>query len=166
MKTKIFLVHGRDRSMRKNVEDYIKPLDLEPVTLFKQANKGKTIIEKIEICVNECSYAIVLLSPDDYGQLKGDKELRPRARQNVILELGYMWGKLGRDKVAMLYRDNVEKPSDTDGTAYISYQRRSGWRENLKKDLEVAGLIKQESDVSESLYAPAMVVKRKRQPTL
>ena len=139
-KNKIFIVHGRDRSMRKNVEEFIKSLDLEPVVLFKQTSKGKTIIEKIEELACKCGYAIVLLSPDDYGGLKGDPNARSRARQNVILELGFMWGKLGRDKVAMLYRDGVEKPSDADGIVHIPYHRKSGWREQLEKELEAAGL--------------------------
>jgi predicted nucleotide-binding protein len=142
MKKNVFVIHGRDRSMRETVSEYIKSLGLEPVILFKQTNKGNTIIEKIEECVRECSYAVVLLSPDDEGRLRDAEHLNYRARQNVILELGYMWGKLGRDKVAMLYRDNVEKPSDADGIVHIPYYRKSGWREQLKKELEDAGLIK------------------------
>ena len=126
--------------MRKNVEEYVRSLDLEPVILFKQANKGKTIIEKIEEQAKACCYAIVLFSPDDYGGLKGEPE-KPRARQNVVLELGYMWGKLGRDKVAILHRENLEDPSDAGGIAHIPYGRKSGWRELLKKDLEGVGLL-------------------------
>ncbi len=140
-KRKIFIVHGRDRSMRESVEKYVKSLGLEPILLFKQTNKGKTIIEKIERCADDCVYAIVLLAPDDYGGLKGDIQPKLRARQNVILELGYMWGKLGRDKVAMLYKNDVEKPSDADGIVHIPYYRKSGWKEQLKKELEGAGLL-------------------------
>jgi predicted nucleotide-binding protein len=135
---KVFIVHGRERSMRENVSDYIKELGLEPVVLFEQTNKGRTIIKKFEECAEDCSYAVVLLSPDDKGCLKDSEEFKFRARQNVILELGYMWGKLGRDKVAILYRNNVEKPSDADGIVHIPYYRKSGWREQLKKELEEA----------------------------
>jgi hypothetical protein len=141
MREKIFIVHGRDRSMRETVSEFIKSLGLEPIVLFKETNKGKTIIEKIEECAEDCSYAVVLFSPDDEGRLKGDEKFTYRARQNVILELGYMWGKLGRDKVAILYRENVEKPSDVGGVAYIPYYRKSNWREQLKKELNGAGLL-------------------------
>lgn len=163
MGKKIFIVHGRDRSMRETVEKYVKELGLEPIVLSKQASKGKTIIEKIEQCANECSYAIVLFSPDDLGKYKDDAQLEQRARQNVVLELGFMWGKLGRHKVAMLYRENVEKPSDADGIVHIPYHRGSGWKEGLKKELEVAGILKQVHDPSD---APVMTFKRKPQLTL
>lgn len=74
---------------------------LRPVILHEQANKGRTIIEKFEQHAVPCAFAVVLLTPDDHGgAAKSNAELRSRARQNVILELGYFVGKLGRHKVA------------------------------------------------------------------
>ena len=50
------------------------------------------------------------------------QELRPRARQKVVLELGLFIGKLGRANVCALYSDGVEIPSDYHGVLYVRYQ--------------------------------------------
>lgn len=80
-----------------------------------------TIIEKIEK-YSDVSYAFVLLTPDDIGysksgETKPDRERKkePRARQNVIFELGYFVGKLSRNKVACLYKAPLTLPTDYSG---------------------------------------------------
>jgi predicted nucleotide-binding protein len=56
-------------------------------------------------------YVVVLLTPDDIGSAKDEaNNLKSRARQNVILELGYFVGKLGRGRVCPLYKSDVELP--------------------------------------------------------
>lgn len=127
--------------MRRNIENHIRDLDLEPVVLHKQVNRGNTIIEKIERCAAECDYAVVLLSPDDWGRYKDETDLRPRPRQNVILEFGLMIGKLGRENVAMVLKGDVERPSDSDGIVYILYRRGSHWKEAIRNELEKAGML-------------------------
>ncbi|WP_052735114.1 TIR domain-containing protein [Methanosarcina mazei] len=97
----IFVVHGHDEEMKQAVARTLEKLDLKPIILHEQVNLGKTIIEKFESCSENVSFAIVLLSPDDIGY---NKDQSPgsamfRARQNVILELGYFMGKLGRKNV-------------------------------------------------------------------
>jgi len=46
----------------------------------------------------------------------------PRARQNVIFEMGYFWGMLERKRVCCLLKGNVEKPSDIDGIVYVPFK--------------------------------------------
>ena len=92
--------------MKEAVARTLEKLGLEPIILHEQENLGKTIIEKFESCSENVSFAIVLLSPDDLGYKK-DKPPESamfRARQNVILELGYFMGKLGRKNVVALHR--------------------------------------------------------------
>lgn len=84
------------------------------------------------------AYAIVLLTPDDVGG-KTAQELQPRARQNVVLELGYFLGRLGRDRVCGLHRGELELPSDYMGVVYIAFDAGGGWRLQLAKELKAAG---------------------------
>ena len=89
---RVFVVHGRDDNMRKMVCNYLKEIGLEPVVLFEQPNEGKTVIEKLERELQTVSYAVVLMSHCDDGKYRKDKELRHRARQNVIAEAGFFYG--------------------------------------------------------------------------
>ncbi|MFR9542724.1 MAG: nucleotide-binding protein [Rikenellaceae bacterium] len=135
---KAFIVHGHDGEMKEVVARFVEKLGLEAIILHEQPNKGRTIIEKFEGC-SDVAFAIVLLSPDDLGNSKDDiVTLNQRARQNVILELGYFMGKLGRNKVCAIVKDSVERPSDIDGVVYISYD--GSWRLEVAKEMKAAGL--------------------------
>lgn len=101
---------------------------------------GRTLIEKFEQTASTAGYAFVLLTPDDKGASINGVQLRYRARQNVILELGYFMGLLGRDKVCCIYRRDVELPSDMLGFVYVKYQIDvSECFNKLVQELEAAG---------------------------
>lgn len=134
---KVFIVHGHD-SLKTEVELFLTKLGLEPIILHKQANMGKTIIEKIEK-YTDVGFGIVLYTPDDEGRLKGTPELSSRARQNVVFEHGYLIGKLGRDRVCALVVDNVEKPRDIDGIVYVNVDDNGYWKVALAKDMKAVG---------------------------
>jgi len=86
-------------------------------------------------------FAVVLLTPDDFGGRAGlHEKTLPRARQNVVLELGYFMGKLGRGKVCCLYVDGVELPSDYQGVLWLPYDRSGAWHDQLAKELFAAGI--------------------------
>lgn len=121
--TKIFVVHGRDKTILTETELLLKNAGLNPIILSKQVNSGLTLMEKFEK-YSDVSYAIVLLTPDDVGSFfeeNTNPALQYRARQNVIFELGFFYGKLGRSNVCCLLKQSVEKPSDLDGIAYIPF---------------------------------------------
>jgi predicted nucleotide-binding protein len=130
---RVFVVHGHDNEMKQAVARTVERLGLEAVILHEKPNRGQTLIEKIER-YSDVGFAVVLLSPDDtgYANAEGPKSARPRARQNVILELGYFAGKLGRENVVALHRGGIELPSDYDGVLYTPYDGDSGtWRGEL-----------------------------------
>lgn len=79
-----------------------------------------------------------LLTPDDEGRAKGGN-LEPRARQNVLLELGYFIGCLGRDKVCALKRGSLEIPSDFAGVVWETMDDSGGWKQRLARELDAAG---------------------------
>lgn len=135
---RVFIVHGHDEAPRETVARFITSVGLEPVILHEQANRGMTIPEKL-VANGNVGFAVVLLTPDDVGRSKADITDNPRARQNVILELGYFVGRLGRERVCALLRDQVEIPSDYMGVVYTPFDSGGGWRQQLAKELEAAG---------------------------
>lgn len=136
----VFIVHGHDEQAKESCARFIEKLGLNAVILHEQANEGKTIIEKLEKHT-DAAYAVVLFTPDDVGASSETPEsLHPRARQNVLVELGYMAAKIGRDKVCVLRKGDVEIPSDFLGVLYIDIDAAGAWRLTLAKELKVAGL--------------------------
>jgi len=140
--TKVFLVHGRDDEMKAVVARFIERCGLQPIVLHEQVDQGRTIIEKFEQ-ESDVGFAVVLLSPDDVGGLLTDpqepKAMRPRARQNVVLELGYFVGKLTRNRVCALKRGEIELPSDFSGVLYTPFGADEGWKIKLARELKSAG---------------------------
>lgn len=131
---KIFIVHGHNDKVKLDVTRTLEKLELNPVILHEQANGGKTIIEKFEDNSSEVGFAIVILTCDD----KIDEE-KFRARQNVVFEMGYFIGKLGRNKVALLYENDVELPSDINGLVYVLLDGSGHWKYSIVKELRESG---------------------------
>jgi predicted nucleotide-binding protein len=190
---RIFIVHGHNNELKNEVEQFLKELELEPIILHKQADRGKTIIEKVEY-YSDVGFAVIILSHDDFGSstlgynldfLKeiakhigwfGDPIveavhggnfpgvyhdflpkyqkisklldlLRYRARQNVIFEFGYFIAILGRNRVAVLCEEDIERPSDIDGLLYTPIDDKSNWKKKLAKEIDAAGIRINERDL-------------------
>lgn len=135
---KIFIVHGQDVSAKESMARFIERLGYEAVILHEQANRGGTIIEKIE-ANRDVGFAIVLLTPDDEGRKMGDANLAPRARQNVLLELGYFMAYLGRPNVCAIRRGDVDMPSDFAGVVWTDLDSAGAWKTSLGRELAAAG---------------------------
>lgn len=137
---KVFIVHGHDNELKETVARFLEKIGLEPIILHEQVSAGLTVIEKFEKN-SDVKFAIILMTPDDVGNSKTNSEsLNHRARQNVILELGYFLGKLGRESVCALVKGNLERPSDYDGVVYIAVDNTEGWKLLLAKELKEAKL--------------------------
>lgn len=185
----IFIVHGHDSKIKEDVVAYLRSLNLNPIVLQEEPNLGKTIIEKVEYYIGQTSFAIVILTKDDFGVSKIDfdvksrlsqqidqinstnlefnvtetlyddiqtdeitpffeladisrtllEKIQPRARQNVIFELGITMGMLHRNNVRVIYEENVELPTDILGYAYTSLDEK--WKENLLKELKAVKIL-------------------------
>lgn len=135
---RIFIVHGLNLGFKEAVARAVTKLGLTPVILHEQPNMGRTLIEKFEDYA-DVGFAIVLLTADDLGKTKTDEALIPRARQNVILELGYFLGRLGRKRVCALYEQGVQIPTDYDGVVYVELDLAERWKFDLVKELKAAG---------------------------
>lgn len=123
---KVFVVYGHDHIARTQLEAMLRRWDLEPIILEQIVSSGSTIIEKLEEYTSQAGFGIVLATPDDMGYAKSDnkKIFKSRVRQNVVLELGMLLSSIGRDKVAILLKEepDFERPSDIDGLIYIPFK--------------------------------------------
>ena len=136
---RVFIVHGRDNELKETVARFIEKIDLSPILLHEQSNKGKTIIEKFEEC-SDVGFAVVLMTPDDIGyNTQTPDEKKSRARQNVVFELGYFIGKLGRTRVAAIVKGDIEIPTDISGVVYIGVDGGGAWKFALAKEIKAAG---------------------------
>ena len=141
---KVFIVHGRDEAMRNEAQATLHRFGIDGIVLSEEMNQGQTIIEKFDREARACGYAVVLFSPDDVGGLKptgrAEPKLSPRARQNVVLELGYFVALLGRHNVFVLVSGSgLEQPSDFHGVVYESYDKGGNWRRRLANELTAQG---------------------------
>jgi hypothetical protein len=138
---KVFLVHGHDDKSKHEVARFIERLKLEPIILHEQPNAGRTIIEKFEAHA-DVGFAVILMTADDRGGPKASpyEQQELRARQNVILELGFFLGALGRDRVCALRENDVEIPSDYNGVVYTILDPQGAWKLDLVREMKQAAL--------------------------
>jgi predicted nucleotide-binding protein len=136
----IFLVHGHDIERREIVRRFLETVsDRDVVVLADQPNRGQDILGKLLAHAQQAAFAVVLLTPDDEGGKRGSTDDSPRARQNVVFELGMFIGLLGRDRVAALNDPSIELPTDFSGVAYIPVDGES-WQIELARELKAADI--------------------------
>ena len=134
---KVFIVHGHDGELKEKVARRLEQQGIEAIILSEQANRGKTIIEKIE-AYSDVHVAIALFTQDDIGVAKEEKgNEKYRARQNVVFEAGYFMGYLGRENVIMITEENLEIPGDLSGMVYTT---KDNWEFEMLKELNAAGM--------------------------
>ena len=124
---KVFVVYGHDEAACDQLELVLRRLHLDPFVLGNTAGGGLTIIEALENEIlssnNGRRFGIVLMTPDDMGYKQGDDpaNAEPRARQNVVMEMGMLIAAFGRARVAILKKGHVEVPSDARGIIYLPF---------------------------------------------
>jgi predicted nucleotide-binding protein len=134
---KVFLVHGRDNAVKHEVALFLRKIGLEDIILHERPNGGRRLLTKFREEADGAAFAVILMTPDDEGCVVGETS-RPRARQNVVFELGFFIGKLGPANVAALVKGDLEKPSDFDGIAYIALDPAGNWKKELARELNHA----------------------------
>lgn len=131
----VFIIHGHDHALKHELQLLLKNAGVACVVLHEEADKGRTIIDKLVQESAPSNFAVAVLSPDDLlstGQY--------RARQNVILEMGYFIGLLGKERVRLLVKGDIDIPSDLYGILYERYDQQGAWKARLAKELIAAGI--------------------------
>ena len=132
---KVFIVHGHAESVNSDVARTIEKLGLKSIILREQPSTSRTIIEKFESYAKDVNFAVIILTADD--KVEGEDGFR--ARQNVVFEMGFFMGALGRKNVLCLLQENVEKPGDIDGVVYVPLDKAGHWRFSLVQELQACG---------------------------
>lgn len=146
---KVFIVHGHNEAKKWELKDFLTRLGLEVIILHEQDDKGFTIIEKFEHYAKECSFAFILMTPDDQIPDINEKEIKWRSRQNVILEMGWFMSHLGRERVILLLQGSIDIPSDISGVLYIPFKESvAECAEKIRQRLENIELIDKHTDLS------------------
>lgn len=136
---RVFVVHGQNESARSAIVSFLSSVGLKGIVLHEQPTMGRHLLTKFIEEAELVTFAIILMTHDDVGGLK-DADLAPRARQNVILELGYFLSHLGQQRVCALITPGLETPSDFDGIVYIRMDEGQQWKEELERELRAAGM--------------------------
>lgn len=135
----VFIVHGHDDGTKHAVARFLERIGVQPVILQEQINNGRTVIEKFEKFAERAGFAVILITPDDFGYAANrPDQIQSRPRQNVVLELGYFAAKLGRERTLVLVKGEVEMPSDVIGLVYERFDSSEGWKIRLAKELKGA----------------------------
>ena len=149
--TSVFVVHGRSPKALAELEGYLSSVGVSAVVLSRLDDSPQSLFQKFWSVATQARFAIVLLSADDYGASReqfeavnvGDRALQFRARQNVILELGFFYGSLGWENVFVLLQEpdevfpNFELPSDLHGVVFDNISK-TGWQNKLGAKLTAA----------------------------
>lgn len=113
----LMIVHGHDAAARLELENFLlkKFPHVTPITMIDKADSAWTLPEKFERMASRVRGALAILTPDDLALTLKTNTESVRARQNVIVEVGWFWGKFGRGKCLLLVRGDIEIPSDLSG---------------------------------------------------
>ena len=131
----VFIIHGHDDHLKTEIQLLLVRAGVCNIILHEQADMGRTLIDKLIQEGGKSNYAIALLSPDDILD-NGQK----RARQNVILEIGFFIGLLGKERIRILVKEEVEIPSDINGVLYEKYDKAGNWKMKILKELQAVGI--------------------------
>jgi len=137
---RIFIVHGRNIKIRDMLKDDLSYHGFTPVILENEPNGGTNFVfDKFTREADTVSYAVVIMSADDFGGLQGDKISNVRTRQNVILELGYFLSRLKQERVFVICEEGVELPSDIKGILYNKNTDQIKLLDSLYRELTYVG---------------------------
>ena len=129
--------------MKKALTGALTKLSLMPLVMCEEPSQGKKIVENFSRDYADVAFAVVLLSPDDFAYAKNEaatkRKLRPQ--QDVVFELGFLLGKLGKGNVLVFFREcaNFEIPTDFEGIKFTAFDDRDSWKLALIRELTNCG---------------------------
>jgi predicted nucleotide-binding protein len=140
---RIIVVSGVDDEMKQALIVALAGLKLIPLVMCEEPSQGKKIVENFSRDYADVAFALVLLAPDDFAYAKNEtatkRKLRPR--QEVVFELGFLLGKLGKASVLVFFREsaNFEIPTDFGGIKVTAFDDRDSWKLALIRELTNCG---------------------------
>jgi predicted nucleotide-binding protein len=141
--SRIIVVSGTDETMKQTITGALRKLGLASIVMSEEPKQGKKIIESFSKDYADVGFAVVLLSPDVYGYPKGEEATKRERtpRQDVTLMLGFLLGKLGKERVLAFYREspNFTFPLEFEGIKFTALDDRGSWKLALIRELTACG---------------------------
>jgi predicted nucleotide-binding protein len=141
---KVLLAHGRDERWAQAVAHLLGQAGSHELTVLdRRAEQRAELLEDAEEQRAAPRYAVVLLTADDIGgpRLESAEEpyFAPRARQEVIFEMGFLAAALTPARVCVLYEEGVELPCELGGISHVRLDLAGTWQSKLLMKLRRAG---------------------------
>jgi predicted nucleotide-binding protein len=140
---RIIVVSGADSEMKQALIGALTKLSLMPLVMCEEPSQGKKILENFSRDYADVGFAVVLLSPDDFAYATNEAAAKRklRAQQDVVFELGFLLGKLGKDNVIVFWREcvNFESPIDLEGMKVTAFDDQDSWKLALIRELTNCG---------------------------
>jgi predicted nucleotide-binding protein len=137
----VFIIHGKDELNTRRLADMLqRSFNLVPVLMLAKPGMSRPLTNKFEDHAETCSFAFALLTPDDHIQTK--EEVYCQARPNVIYEVGWFIGRLGRGRIVLLLKEGTRIHSDLDGVSQVRFADNVEERFlQIQQELQAARLI-------------------------
>ncbi|XHH07940.1 MAG: TIR domain-containing protein [Candidatus Bathyarchaeia archaeon] len=141
---RVFVVSGGDGEMQQAVTKALTKLGLAPIVSCEDPGHCRKIVEQA-VDYDDVNFAVVLLSPDDYAYAKAGESTKRRLRpqQETVFELGFLLGRMGKDKMLILFREaeNFEAPSVFSCLRATAFDDRGSWKLALLRELGRNGYV-------------------------
>lgn len=149
---KVFVVYGRDKSVREAMFHFLRAIDLRPIE-WSQAivltEKGTPYIgEILDAAFTAAQAVVVLLTGDDKARLKKkllkkrdasfEGTLRPQPRPNVLFEAGMAFGAYP-DRTILVQVGELRPFSDVFGRHVVRLRNSRASRQDLVNRLKAVG---------------------------
>ena len=149
---KIFVVHGRNEAIRRDIFQFLRCLGLEPIewteAIKLTGSSSPYIGEVLDAAFSNAQAIVVLLTPDDRVRLRDElqkpddpndeKEDRFQARPNVLFEAGMAIAR-NEKRTILVKIGNVKKFSDIGGRHILYLDNTPEQRQEFMLKLSTAG---------------------------
>jgi predicted nucleotide-binding protein len=137
----VFVIHGHDELNTRRLTELLQNhFKLNPIAMLTKPGMSRPLIEKFEDEAQSCSFAFGLFTPDD--EIVNAANRYKQARPNVIYEVGWFIGRLGKHRVALLLKQGTNIHSDLDGVSRIPFSDNVEDKFlDIQKELKAAKII-------------------------
>ena len=137
----VFVIHGHDELNTRRLSQLLQGhFGLNPIAMLAKPGMSRPLTEKFEDEAQTCSFAFALFTPDD-EVVKSDGDYN-QARPNVIYEVGWFIGRLGRERVTLILKTGTKIHSDLDGVSRIHFTENIEDRFlEIQKELKAAKIV-------------------------
>jgi predicted nucleotide-binding protein len=137
----VFVIHGHDELNTHRLTLLLQNhFHLNPIVIITKPGMSRPLIDKYEDSASACTFAFALVTSDDIvGSSSGNYA---QARPNVIFELGWFIGRLGKHRVVILLKEGTTIHSDIHGVSRIEFRDNVEDKYiDIQRELGAAGLI-------------------------